>query len=101
VSPELPRIEKSFQGQINFFPMADADDQNEESAILFLENDPVTADPQPEEILVRGEPLDVILEGFGIVSQYQQFLLDDSLVRLVDLFKIIQRSAEELDLIQS
>ena len=66
--------------------MADADDQNEESAVLFLENDPIAADPQPEEILVRGEPLDVILEGFGIVGQYQQLLFDDLLVGLVDPF---------------
>ena len=79
--------------------MADADDQNEESAILFLENDPVAADPQPEEILARGEPLDVILEGFWIVGQYQQLRFDDLLVGLVDPFEIVQRSAEELELI--
>jgi hypothetical protein len=79
--------------------MADADDQDEEPPVFLLEDDPVAADPQPEEILARSEPLDVILEGFGIVGQYQQLLFDDSLVRLVDPFKIVHRSAEELELI--
>ena len=79
--------------------MADTDDQDEEAAVFLLENNPVAADPKPEEILARGEPLDVIFKGFGIGGQYQQLLFDDPLVGLVDPFEIIRRPAEEFDLV--
>ena len=63
--------------------------------LFFLENDPVASAPKPEKVLVRRKPFNVVLQGFRIFGEDQEFLPDDSLVSPVDPFKVVQSFPEK------